>query len=138
MKNLLTGFLILLIIGCQSRKQSNEPLIKREQSSPADYVRFLDPDLEDKIKVVSVFKYIDGGLLGFQVNVRLEEGPPMWIEYQTVFYSEEGQEIESRFWRPHLLITKQDTGLSGIATYPTSKKFIVYIRTYTGKPTPVR
>lgn len=129
---------LLVIIGCQSTKQDTNPVIKKEQTMPQDFVRFLDYDLESKIIIVSVFKYTDDGLLGFQINVRQENAPPFWIEYQTVFYSEEGQEIERTYWRPWLLIPKQDTALQGRATFPTSKKFIVYIRKYTGGPTPVR
>lgn len=127
-----------MLTGCQNTKSNSNPIIKREQTMPQDFVKFLQRDLEYKIKVVSVFKYADGGLLGFQVNIRQEDYAPFWIEYQTVFYSENGQEIERTYWRPQMLIPKQDIGLTGRATFPTSKQFIVYIRTYTGEPTPIR
>lgn len=136
-KLLLIAFLIALT-GCQTTKSDSSPIIKREQTAPQDFVKFLDSDLEYKIIVASVFKYTDNGLTGFQLNIRQEKYSPFWVEYQTVFYSENGQEIERTYWKPQILIPKQDIGLTGRATFPTSKKFIVYIRTYTGEPTPIR
>lgn len=130
--------LIVTVIGCQGTKQNSTPIIKREQNSPQDFIKILDKNLEEKIVVVSVFKYTDLGLLGFQLNIRQEKDAPFWIEYQTVFYSENGEETERTYWKPQLLIPKEDIGLPGRATFPTSKKFIVYIRNYTGEPTPVK
>jgi uncharacterized protein YcfL len=138
MRRVIAIAVLTALIGCQSVKKEEGPLIKREQNMPQDFVKFLDYSLEQKIKVVSVFKYTDVGLLGFQVNVRLEDSSPLWIEYQAVFYSEDGREIERSFWRPQLLYPNQDIGLPGRAAYPTSKKFIIYIKPYTGQPTPAK
>ncbi|MFN7181329.1 MAG: hypothetical protein ACK4NF_01455 [Planctomycetota bacterium] len=130
--------IMLLVAGCQTPRQEQRLNVDRERKNPEDYVRFLDRDLESKIKIVSVFDIVDVGLKVFQLNIRQESYEPFWIEYQIVFYTEDNVETEKTFWRPTLLIPKQDIGITGRATLPTSKKFIVYIRNYTGQPTPVR
>lgn len=136
-KYLAIGILVLLT-GCQGTKESTRLNVDKNRKYPEDYVRFLDANLENKVKIISVFDGTDVGLKWFQMNIRQESSAPFWIEYQTVFYTEDNIETERTFWRPILLIPKQDVGISGRATFQSSKKFIVYIRNYTGQPTPVR
>ncbi len=130
--------ILVLIAGCQTAKQPPGLNVDKERKRPEDYVRFLDSDLERKVKIMSVFDGTDVGVKWFQLNIRQESYGPFWIEYQIVFYTADNVETERTFWRPTLLLPKQDVGISGRATFPTSKKFIVYIRNYTGYPTPVR